>query len=186
MACLKHIQQKFVLINQFRRSASQLISPAIDYKNNLDHTREVKIHILSLTNRCITSCEHLFFYPQPIDCKSIFKSYAKSSNSNVGWNLPQSTDAYYYSVANFSTAKVDQNTVRHQNLSTSSEAQKILSPLLKKTDKKDDTFKQDEGLQKVFDTLSSTLPKLFIQPLDYSIYSPNLIFENNIRGTRTV
>lgn len=50
----------------------------------------------------------------------------------------------------------------------------------------DDKNKQAESLEKVFDTLASTLPKLFIQPLDYSIFSPNLIFENNIRGTRTV
>ncbi|XP_055584955.1 uncharacterized protein C6orf136 homolog [Uranotaenia lowii] len=44
----------------------------------------------------------------------------------------------------------------------------------------------EEALQKVFDVLGNTLPKLFIQPLDYSIYNPNLIFENNIRGMRTV
>ncbi|KAL1373550.1 hypothetical protein pipiens_020443 [Culex pipiens pipiens] len=43
----------------------------------------------------------------------------------------------------------------------------------------------EEQLQKVYDTLANTLPKLFIQPLDYSIYNPNLIFENNIRGIRT-
>lgn len=43
-----------------------------------------------------------------------------------------------------------------------------------------------EGLEKVFLTLREGLPKLFIQPMDYSIYHPNLIFENNIRGTRTV
>lgn len=43
----------------------------------------------------------------------------------------------------------------------------------------------EEQLQKVFDVLGNTLPKLFIQPLDYSIYNPNLIFENNIRGIRT-
>uniref|UniRef100_A0A1B6KL10 Uncharacterized protein n=1 Tax=Graphocephala atropunctata TaxID=36148 RepID=A0A1B6KL10_9HEMI len=43
-----------------------------------------------------------------------------------------------------------------------------------------------EHLHVVHEVLSKTLPKLFIQPLDYSIYHPNLIFENNIRGTRTV
>lgn len=43
-----------------------------------------------------------------------------------------------------------------------------------------------EHLEKVFLTLRETLPKLFIQPMDYSIYHPDLIFENNIRGTRTV
>lgn len=43
-----------------------------------------------------------------------------------------------------------------------------------------------EQLTKVFDVLRTTLPDLFIKPLDYSIYNPNLIFENNIRGKRTV
>ncbi|XP_055371340.1 uncharacterized protein C6orf136 homolog [Condylostylus longicornis] len=46
--------------------------------------------------------------------------------------------------------------------------------------------KNFEHLNRAYDVLSKTLPNLFIQPLDYSIYSPNLIFENNIRGTRTV
>lgn len=41
-------------------------------------------------------------------------------------------------------------------------------------------------LHKIFETLSNTLPNLFIKPLDYSIYNPNLIFEDNIRGRRTV
>nr|CAG4651151.1 EOG090X09QP [Simocephalus serrulatus]SVE94364.1 EOG090X09QP [Simocephalus serrulatus] len=41
-------------------------------------------------------------------------------------------------------------------------------------------------LQHVFDVLSNTLPKLFIQPMDYKIYSPDVVFENRIRGTRTV
>ncbi|ETN63757.1 hypothetical protein AND_004517 [Anopheles darlingi] len=44
----------------------------------------------------------------------------------------------------------------------------------------------EEQLHRVYHVLSQTLPKLFVQPLDYSIYSPNLIFENNIRGTKTV
>ncbi|XP_053698095.1 uncharacterized protein C6orf136 homolog [Sabethes cyaneus] len=43
----------------------------------------------------------------------------------------------------------------------------------------------EEQLQRVFDVLANTLPKLFIQPLDYSIYNPKVIFENNIRGMRT-
>lgn len=47
--------------------------------------------------------------------------------------------------------------------------------------------KPSEGqLHKVYTVLSDTLPKLFIQPMDYSIYHPNVIFENNIRGIKTV
>jgi len=46
--------------------------------------------------------------------------------------------------------------------------------------------KSQEQLTKVYDTLRHTLPNLFVKPLDYSIFSPNLIFENNIRNTRTV
>lgn len=41
-------------------------------------------------------------------------------------------------------------------------------------------------LHKIFEILSNTLPNLFIKPLDYSIYNPNLIFEDNIRGRKTM
>ncbi|XP_030035936.2 uncharacterized protein LOC115451701 isoform X1 [Manduca sexta] len=44
----------------------------------------------------------------------------------------------------------------------------------------------EEQLAKVFRTLSDNMPNLFIKPLDYSIYNPNLVFINNIRGTTTV
>ncbi|CAH1402573.1 unnamed protein product [Nezara viridula] len=43
-----------------------------------------------------------------------------------------------------------------------------------------------EQLFRVYNVLEKTLPELFIKPHDYSIYNPNLIFENNIRGTRTI
>lgn len=43
-----------------------------------------------------------------------------------------------------------------------------------------------EQLFRVYNVLEKSLPALFIKPHDYSIYHPNLIFENNIRGTRTV
>jgi len=46
--------------------------------------------------------------------------------------------------------------------------------------------KNNEQLTKVYDVLRSTLPNLFVKPLDYSIFHQNLIFENNIRGTKTV
>ncbi|XP_046984971.1 uncharacterized protein LOC124555182 isoform X1 [Schistocerca americana] len=42
-----------------------------------------------------------------------------------------------------------------------------------------------EQQQHVYETLKNTLPKLFVQPMDYSIYHPEIIFENNIRGTIT-
>ena len=32
----------------------------------------------------------------------------------------------------------------------------------------------------------SQLPRLFIKPLDYTIYSPDIVFENRIRGMRSV
>ncbi|KDR09953.1 uncharacterized protein LOC110838372 isoform X2 [Zootermopsis nevadensis] len=43
-----------------------------------------------------------------------------------------------------------------------------------------------EQLDKVYNVLRLTLPNLFIQPLDYTIYHQDIVFENNIRGTRTV
>ncbi|XP_049886004.1 uncharacterized protein LOC126380556 [Pectinophora gossypiella] len=44
----------------------------------------------------------------------------------------------------------------------------------------------EEQLMNVYNVLSTTMPNLFIKPLDYSIYHPNLVFVNNIRGTTTV
>ncbi|XP_061392382.1 uncharacterized protein C6orf136 homolog [Musca vetustissima] len=41
-------------------------------------------------------------------------------------------------------------------------------------------------LDHAYGVLRETLPKLFIQPLDYSIYDPNLEFQNNITGKHTV
>lgn len=43
-----------------------------------------------------------------------------------------------------------------------------------------------EKLKHVYNVLVETLPTLFVKPLDYSIYHPELIWENNIRGTRKV
>ncbi|ENN77603.1 uncharacterized protein C6orf136 homolog [Dendroctonus ponderosae] len=37
----------------------------------------------------------------------------------------------------------------------------------------------------VYTILGNTLPKLFIQPMDYSIYHDNIVFEDNIRKVRT-
>ncbi|XP_037028864.1 uncharacterized protein C6orf136 homolog [Bradysia coprophila] len=54
------------------------------------------------------------------------------------------------------------------------------------TNSNDKKQKGNEQLQIVFNVLSSTLPNLFVKPLDYSIFHTNLVVENNIRGTRTV
>lgn len=43
-----------------------------------------------------------------------------------------------------------------------------------------------EQLDRVHSMLAKTLPQLFIQPMDYSLYHPDLLFVNNIRGMRTV
>nr|CAD7459586.1 unnamed protein product [Timema tahoe] len=44
----------------------------------------------------------------------------------------------------------------------------------------------EEHLFRIKEVLANTLPRLFIQPLDYSIYHHNVVFENNIQGKRTV
>jgi len=95
------------------------------------------------------------------------KAVPDAGSSNVvNWNLHQysSGDVFYYSVVNVSTTSTNEKTSDHN--------------------KKRDT--QSDNLRKVHDILASTLPDLFIKSLDYTIYSPNLIFENNIRGKRTI
>lgn len=52
--------------------------------------------------------------------------------------------------------------------------------------KSNENKKGPEDLERAFNVLQNTLPKLFVEPLDYSIYSPNLIFQNNITGKHTV
>ncbi|XP_050356413.1 uncharacterized protein LOC126777445 [Nymphalis io] len=54
------------------------------------------------------------------------------------------------------------------------------------TETSDQEKPNEEQLMKIFHTLSNTMPSLFVKPLDYSIYHPNLIFVNNIRGVTTV
>nr|CAI5836897.1 unnamed protein product [Callosobruchus analis] len=43
-----------------------------------------------------------------------------------------------------------------------------------------------DKLLHVYNVLGDNLPKLFIQPLDYTIYHNDIIFEDNIRNIRTV
>lgn len=43
-----------------------------------------------------------------------------------------------------------------------------------------------EKLAHVYNILADNLPKLFVQPLDYTIYHENIIFEDHIRNIRTV
>ncbi|XP_066260839.1 uncharacterized protein C6orf136 homolog [Euwallacea similis] len=42
-----------------------------------------------------------------------------------------------------------------------------------------------EKLLHVYQVLSESLPKIFVQPMDYSVYSKNIVFEDNIRNIRT-
>ncbi|XP_050305890.1 uncharacterized protein C6orf136 homolog [Anthonomus grandis grandis] len=43
-----------------------------------------------------------------------------------------------------------------------------------------------EKLLHVYNILADSLPNLFIKPLDYTIYHPNMVFEDNIRNVKTV
>lgn len=61
------------------------------------------------------------------------------------------------------------------------------SPATTHGDQKGDPTGQPspEDLSRVFNVLAETLPKLFILPIDYTIYSQKIVFENRIRGTTT-
>lgn len=81
----------------------------------------------------------------------------------------------------------------HQNPILSDFEKRMI--LLSESSKKDNSSPEppnnqgrptDEQLRRVYTVLAETLPELFLKPLDYTIYHQNLIFENNIRGTRTV
>ena len=44
----------------------------------------------------------------------------------------------------------------------------------------------ESNLQNVFDILRKDLPLLFVKQLDYGIYTKDIVFVNNIRGTTSV
>lgn len=52
--------------------------------------------------------------------------------------------------------------------------------------KDSDNKPSPEKLQQVYNALAESLPKIFIQSLDYNMYHPDIIFENNIIGRRSV
>ncbi|KAJ8949577.1 hypothetical protein NQ318_016208 [Aromia moschata] len=53
-------------------------------------------------------------------------------------------------------------------------------------DKSNPNKPSPEKLYNVYNVLRENLPNLFIKTMDYSIYHPEMIFEDNIRGIRTV
>lgn len=86
-----------------------------------------------------------------------------------------------------SQSQQPQKEVPDQSSTDGNDIQKVSADYQKPSPKSTDPRQPKlEHLNHAFDVLQNTLPKLFIQPLDYSIYSPNLIFENNIRNTRTI
>jgi len=89
-------------------------------------------------------------------------------------------------------ASINQNSFAAYFSSQLSQDEKNLLSFKSNTEKLNSPEKGNFGLptpsqlQHVFDVLSATLPRLFIKPLDYTIYSPNIVFENHIRGLHTV
>ncbi|KAF6205423.1 hypothetical protein GE061_019595 [Apolygus lucorum] len=69
-------------------------------------------------------------------------------------------------------------------LELSSEAD--MSPPVNVESESVDQKPSTEQLDRIFNVLSHELPRLFIHHFDYTIYHPDLIFENNIKGYRTV
>lgn len=54
-------------------------------------------------------------------------------------------------------------------------------PVVEKPSENNDK-QRDESLELVYETLSNDLPKLFVKPMDYRIYTQDIILVNNIRG----
>ncbi|EDW74765.2 uncharacterized protein Dwil_GK15850 [Drosophila willistoni] len=65
-------------------------------------------------------------------------------------------------------------------------ASRLLAPAASSESEPKESGRKPEDLERAYDVLKNTLPKLFVEPLDYSIYSPNLVFQNNITGKHTV
>jgi len=124
---------------------------------------------------------------QHIQAQKFFLNYEDSST-------PQLTSVSLTDVPELrsSLAVINQNSFAAYFSSQLSQDEKNLLSFKGSTEKLDTPEKGSFGLpapdqlQHVFDVLSTTLPRLFIKPLDYTIYSPDIVFENRIRGMRSV
>jgi len=115
---------------------------------------------------------------QPLydDHKTCLSEIAKHSNNQVYFNNGNPNSIFMTS----SNSLITEYEKRMILLSESSNTPAAEPP------KNDSGRPTPEQLQNILDVLASNLPQLFTQPLEYRIYHQNLIFENNIRGTRTV
>ena len=95
MACLKHIQHKFVLINQFRLSACQMLTPAIENYKSLAEPKDNSVSIIiSWVKRRVVLT--ITFHLKIVE----HISNERTSMPVKSWNVPHSSDVYYYSVVN--------------------------------------------------------------------------------------
>lgn len=52
-------------------------------------------------------------------------------------------------------------------------------------EEKGEQHPNEQDLNRAFQKLSEHIPNLFVHPMDYSIFHPQVITENNINGKRT-
>ncbi|KAK9746813.1 Protein of unknown function DUF2358 [Popillia japonica] len=153
-----------------------------------DHSKDlatVSERLGQIKIRTITTCpgnryKYNYKCNQESDCEDV-------SNSTNELSLTDTVDKISISSYNFEKF---QNELAHKssssNVSCTTSSQTPNECLVSSKDSLPSDKPSPEKLAYVYHVLSETLPKLFIQSMDYTIYDSNLIFENNIRGTRTV
>lgn len=129
------------------------------------------------------------------ECNPNFKSNTVDNNSSKLAPIKSLLLPLSYVVEKSSQGNFQLNNLHKAATTYSTKSQpqleQVLEPESKATpvdnsDSNSDSKPSPEKLDHVLKELSETLPKLFIQSFDYNIYHPNIIFENNILGKRTV
>ncbi|KAK2582441.1 hypothetical protein KPH14_004751 [Odynerus spinipes] len=147
-------------VKSHMRLERTLVKDYVKDKNNILHTEQQSLtNHYRLKNVEPTSVTNLLLYNITVECR---EKEDKFSTRNITF------------IAN----KKNTTSLTYGVINVQEDSDKQSAP-------KDEDRPSREQLEHVFQCLSRDLPRFFIQSLDYSIYSPDIILINNIKGTTT-
>ncbi|KAF5305498.1 hypothetical protein FQA39_LY01589 [Lamprigera yunnana] len=150
-------------------------------------------NILYKSGNCkqFSSCSSLLVQPLRSSSSLIHKNESDREFDYVNSNKLEVGETEMVHLLN---KKSKSKSLAHEHINYSTDPQPLLKPDLempkeeKPTNMDNSNFNKPspEMLDLVFKDLADSLPKLFTHGLNYKLYHPNLVFENNILGKRSV
>ncbi|XP_020291991.1 uncharacterized protein LOC109858793 [Pseudomyrmex gracilis] len=132
------------------------------------HNKTQRLTVVFLKNK-----KHLATTDTTSNNVTVFKTQNGNNNLSVHNSSIISSESLYSS----------QNSSKNISFTSDDDILRTNSQLSQPRD--NDHKPSEDQLQRVVDCLSQDLPKLFVKPHDYSIYTKDILFINNIRGITT-